>query len=332
MSHELQLDRLITGYWVSQLIYVAARLEIADLLKEGPRSVEDLAEASAANADALYRVLRGLASVGIFTETDPRHFALTPSAEPLRKDVPGSKYALALMTGDEQFRTWAELEYSVRTGKTAFDHVYGKPIFQYLGENPSKAKIFDAAMVGIHGREVDALLNVYDFSQFGVLADIGGGNGSQIRSILKHTPGMKGILFDLPHVIERAESLFTDANLADRCQRVGGNFFESVPAGANAYVLRHIIHDWDDESCLKILNACHAAMPDDAKLLIVESVIPAGNDPFGGKLLDIVMMLIPGGKERTELEYQELLTKAGFRLERVVPTDSEISIVEASKV
>ncbi len=330
-STHQQLDRMITGYWISQAIYSAAKFGIADHLKDGPKSVDELAEATSTNVDALYRLLRALASRGIFAEGEPRHFSLTPLAEPLQSDVPGSKRALALMSGDEQFRAWAEIDYSIQTGKIAFEKVYGKPIFEYLGENPDKARIFDAAMVGIHGRESDVILSAYDFSDVGVLADIGGGNGSQISRILEQHTGVKGILFDLPHVIERAKNQIEAAGLSDRCELVGGNFFDAVPDGADVYMMRHIIHDWDDEKSLTILRNCHRAMSSSAELLIVESVIPHGNEPFGGKFLDLVMLLIPGGKERTEDEYRTLLGKAGFELTQVIPTSSEVSIVEAKK-
>lgn len=330
-STHQQLDGMITGYWISQAIYAAAKFGIADQLKDGPRSVEQMADATSTNADALYRLLRALASKGIFAEGEPRQFSLTPLAELLQSDVPGSKRALALMSGDEQFRAWAEIAYSIQTGKIAFDKVYGKPIFAYLGDNPDKARIFDAAMVGIHGRESDVILSAYDFSGIGVVADIGGGNGSQITGILQKHMGMKGILFDLPHVIERAKNQIESAGLSDRCQLVAGNFFKAVPDGADAYMMRHIIHDWDDEKSLTILRNCHQAMSSSGKLLIVESVIPSGNDPFGGKFLDLVMLLIPGGKERNEVEYQVLLGKAGFELVQVVPTGTEVSIIEAKK-
>lgn len=331
-SAHQQIDEMITAYWISQAIYAAAKFGIADELKDGPKSVEQLAELTSTNADALYRLLRALSSRGIFAEGESRQFSLTPLAEVLRSDVPGSKRALALMSGDEQFRVWAEIDYSIQTGNIAFDKVYGKPIFDYLGEHPEKARIFDAAMVGIHGRESDIILDAYDFSQFGVIADIGGGNGSQLTGILQRNPTMQGILFDLPHVIEAARDRIASADISDRCQLAGGSFFEAVPEGADAYLLRHIIHDWNDEKALTILQSCHSAMPSNSKLLVVESVIPPGNDPFIGKLLDLVMLLIPGGMERTEVEYSALFGKAGFELEQVVPTAGEVSIVEGRKI
>jgi len=316
VSTHQRLDQMITGYWISQAIYAAAKFGIADLLKDGPKTVVELADATSSNADALYRLLRALASVGIFTEGESRHFSLTPLAEPLRSDIAGSKRALALMSGDEQFRTWAEIDYSIRTGKIAFDKVFGKPIFDYLGDHPDKARIFDAAMVGIHGRESSAILNAYDFSGIGVVADIGGGNGSQMTEILKKHQRIKGILFDLPHVIERAKERMQASGLVDRCKLVSGSFFDTVP---------------DEEKCLTILRNCHRAMLSASKLLVIESVIPPGNEPFHGKFLDLVMLLIPGGKERTEKEYRTLFERAGFELTRIVPTGTEVSIIEGKK-
>lgn len=326
-----QLDQIISSYWTSQAVFAAAKFGIADLLKDGPRTVDDLAQTTSTNPDALYRLLRALASVGIFAEGEQRQFSLTPLAEPLRSDVPHSKRALSLMMGEDQFRAWSEIAYSIRTGQTAFEKVFGEPIFDYLARHPDKARIFDEAMTGIHGREAAAVLDAYDFAGIGILADIGGGNGSQIKTVLEKHPQMKGILFDLPHVVDRAKERIEAAGLADRCELVGGDFFESVPSGADAYLMRHIIHDWDDEKSLTILRNCHAAMPPQGKLLVVESVIPAGNEPFGGKFLDLVMLLIPGGKERTEEEYRELFAQAGFELSRIVPTGTEVSIIEAVK-
>lgn len=323
-----QLDQMITSYWISQAIYATAKLGIADQLKDGPQTVDQLATACSANPNALYRLLRALASAGIFFEVSPKEFRLTPLAELLRSDTAGSKRALALMTGDEQFQAWGEIVHSIQTGDTAFDKVFGKPVFEYLGENPDKAQIFDDAMTGIHGRETSSMLEAYDFSGVSVLADIGGGNGSNIMAILKKYPEMKGILFDLPHVIERAQEQIKAEGLSDRCQLVGGDFFDSVPSGADTILMRHIIHDWNDEKSQSILRNCQAAMPTNGKLLVVESVIPPGNDPFAGKFLDLVMLLIPGGKERTEDEYRALYEDSGFELSRIIPTDSELSIVE----
>lgn len=327
----LQLDQMISGYWTSQAIYAAAKLGIADLLAAGPQTAEQLATTTETHAGALYRVLRALASVGIFAENGQKEFALTPLAEFLRSDVPGSKRALAMMSGDEQFKAWSEIMYSVQTGKTSFDKIYGQPIFEYLSQHPEKGQIFDRAMTGIHGRETGEILEAYDFSGIQTLVDIGGGNGSNLINTLQKHPEMKGILFDLPQVVERAQPHIEAAGLLDRCELTGGNFFESILADADAWFMRHIIHDWNDEKSLTILRNCHAAMPENGKLLIVESVIPKGNDPFPGKFLDLVMLMIPGGKERTAEEYRFLFAEAGFELTRIIPTQSELSILECSR-
>ena len=323
-----QLGQMITGYWVSQAIYAAAKFGIADLLKEGPKSVDDLATATGTKTESLYRLLRALASVGVFAEVDNKRITLTPLAELLRSDSQGSQRSLALMMGDDPYQAWGNLADSIQTGENAYQKVIGKPIFDHLAENPEKARIFDEAMTCIHGRESTAFLDAYDFAGIEVVADIGGGNGTQITAILQKHPEMKGILFDLSHVVERARSTLEAAGLGDRCQLATGDFFQSVPSGADAYVMRHIIHDWDDEQSLTILKNCHAAMSSGNKLLLVESVIPPGNDPFMGKFLDLTMMLIPGGKERTEEEYRELYDKAGFDLRRIVPTSAEVSVIE----
>jgi hypothetical protein len=335
---------MITGYWHSQAIYAAAKFGIADLLAAGACSVDDLAQQTSTDPDALYRLLRALASVGIFSEGPPRQFSLTSLAEPLQSNVPGSKRALALMACDEQFQAWSEIVYSIQTGKKAFDKVFGQPVFDYLAKNQEKAQVFDAAMVGIHGRESNAVLKVYDFSAISTVVDIGGGNGSQLISLLQAHPSTRGVLFDLPHVIERAKPVVAAAGLDDRCELVAGSFFDDdafsdlrLPLGAGrgegvvAFFMRHIIHDWEDEKSLTILRNCHRAMPADGRLLVVESVIPPGNEPFAGKFLDLVMLLIPGGKERTENEYRTLFAQAGFNLSKIVPTGTEVSVIEAVK-
>jgi len=328
---EQQIAELIHGYWHSQAVYIAAKLGIADLLAERPRTAEEIADATPAHAPSLYRVLRALASIGIFSEDGEGRFSITPLAEPLRRGVPGSKWAMAVMMGEEHYHVWGDLIFTVETGETAFDRIYGMPIFEFLSENDEKGRIFDEAMTGIHGRETDAILAAYDFSGVQKLADIGGGNGTTLSAILQKYPSMEGLLFDLPPVVGRAEATFHDAGLADRCELFGGDFFQAVPPGADAYLMRHIIHDWDDEKSRRILRNCHQAMPDDARLLVIESVIPPDNQPFAGKWLDLTMMLIPGGKERTEAEYRSLFESAGFELTQIVPTTLEVSVIEGRK-
>jgi hypothetical protein len=325
------LAGMITGYWLAQAVYAAAKLEIADRLADGPRTADELATLTGAHDRSLYRLLRALASVGVFAEDAAGRFALTPMAELLRRDVPGSQWAWAVMMGEEHYHCWGDLLYSIETGQTAFDRIYGEPIFEFLSQNPEKAKVFDAAMVNIHGRETAAVIDAYDLSRFGTIADVGGGNGSLLRGVLQRHPSVQGILFDLPHVVERAAALVESDGLSDRVRLVGGNFFQEVPAGADAYLLRHIIHDWDDEKSLQILGSVHRAIGEDGRLLLVESVIAPGNEPSFGKLLDLTMLLLPGGQERTEAEYRDLLAKAGFRLTRIVPTTAEVSVIEAVK-
>lgn len=322
------MNRLITGYWSTQAVYVAAKLGLADLLIDGPRTAEDLARITKVHAPSLYRLMRGLASLGVFADDGTGRFSLTPAAECLRSDLPGSQRALAIMSGEEQYRAWGELLYSVQTGKIAFDKIYGMPVFDFLSKNLEQAKVFDAAMVGVHGRETSAMTDAYDFSEIGVLADVGGGNGSLITTVLQKHPKLKGILYDLPGVVERAKANLAAAGVADRCQVIGGSFFESIPSGADAYLMRHIIHDWDDEKSKTILNNVRKAMKSDGRLLLVEGVIPPGNDPSFGKLLDLTMLVIPGGKERTEEEYRDLYEACGFQLTRIVPTKAEVSVIE----
>src|SRR4051812_14253685 len=249
-----QMARMITGYWTSQMVHVAAKLGLADHLAGGPRTADELAAATGTHARSLYRLLRALASVGIFSEGEGGRFTQSPLSERLRREVPGSQWAMAVMMGDEHYYAWGDLLESVRTGQAAFDRLYGKPIFEYLGEHPEQAKIFDAAMTSIHGRETGAMLDAYDLSDIRVLADIGGGNGSNLIGVLGRYPEMKGILFDLPHVVERAAAKLDQAGMSNRCEVVGGDFFASIPVQADAYFLRHIIHDWDDEKATLILR------------------------------------------------------------------------------
>ena len=258
--HDL-MARMITGSWLSQMVYVAAKLGLADRLIEGPRSVEELAGATGTHARSLYRLLRALASVGVFSEGGDGRFGLTPLAETLRSDRPESRWAMAVMMGEEHYRAWGDLLESVRTGETAFDRIYGQPIFAYVGERPEQAGIFDAAMTSIHGPETRAMLDAYDLSGIGVLADVGGGNGSNLVGILQRHPKLQGILFDLPHVVERAEANLKSAGVSGRCKTVPGDFFASVPVEADAYFLRHIIHDWDDERSILILKNIGRSMP-----------------------------------------------------------------------
>jgi hypothetical protein len=323
-----EMAGMITGYWTSQMVHVAAKLGLADHLAGGPRTADELASATGTHARSLFRLLRALASVGIFSEADDGRFTQTVLSEALRKDVLGSQWAMAVMMGDEHYHAWGDLLESIRTGQTAFDRLYGMPVFEYLGEHPEQAEVFDAAMTAIHGRETQAMLDAYDLSGVGVLADVGGGNGSNLIGILGRYPEMMGILFDLPHVVERAAANLERAGLSGRCEVVGGDFFGQIPVEADAYFLRHIIHDWDDEKAGLILRNIRTSMPKGSRLLVVEHVLPPGNGPSFGKLLDLNMLLLPGGVERTAEEFRLLYEGSGFRLTRIVPAQGDLSVVE----
>ncbi|MDB5391288.1 MAG: methylase RsmC [Planctomycetaceae bacterium] len=326
-----QLAQLMFGFWASQAVYVAAKLDLAGLIKDGSKNADELAQATSTHAHSLYRLLRMLASLGVLAEDSASRFSLTAVGQCLRENVPGSQRALALMAGEEHYQSWGDLMYSIQTGLPAFDKLYGQPIFDWLSQHPEQAAIFDQAMVSVHGRETAAMLDAYDFKGIKTLADVGGGNGSLLMATLQRNPHLRGMLYDLPGVIERATPQFEAAGLTSRCRLISGSFFEAIPTGADAYLMRHIIHDWTDEQCLTILRHIHKAMPADGRLLVVESVIPPGNDPFFGKQLDLNMLVIPGGQERTAAEYEQLFAAAGFKLARIVPTTTEISIVEGVK-
>jgi O-methyltransferase domain/Dimerisation domain len=327
---QMLMIEMATGFWLSQCLYVVAKLGIADLLMSGSQSLEQLASQSNSNPEALYRVLRALASVGIFTETESHYFQLTPLASYLQTSNPESLRAMIMMMGEEHYQAWGNLLHSVKTGECAFDNLYKQPIFDYYHQHPEPAEIFNQAMGNFSVVEINAVMEVYDFSNFDTVVDVGGGYGTFLATILQKNPQLKGILFDAEDVISGALEFLETSNLENRCLCVGGNFFESVPAGGNAYLLKHIIHDWGDEDALKILQNCRQAIDQDGKLLLVEQVIPEGNVTSASKFLDINMLVMcSGGKERTETEYQQLLAKAGFSLVRVIPTNSDVSIIEA---
>jgi hypothetical protein len=320
---------LTTGGWVAHMIAAAAKLNIADLLQEGPRSPHDLANAAGVNPDALYRLLRALASVGVFAEAADGRFQLTPLADCLRTGVPGSMRAWALAITEDHFaRVWPELLYSVRTGRPAYDHVHGMGPFDYFTRNPEIGKTFDEAMTSFSSTEIPAVLRAYDFSGIRRLVDVAGGLGTLLCAALKANPAMTGVLFDMPAVVAGARRVMDAAGLDGRCKLVGGDFFQSVPAGADAYMMKHIIHDWDDERSIRILENCRSGITPDGKILLLETVLHPGNGSDFFKLLDIAMLMI-SGRERTEEQFRELLGRAGFRLTRVVPTESPLSIIEA---
>ncbi|MCS5697652.1 acetylserotonin O-methyltransferase [Cyanobium sp. FGCU-52] len=329
-SDPVLFDRLIamaSGAWVTQMIHVAAELGLADQLAGGEREVNDLAAACGAEADGLFRLLRGLASLGIFQESSPRHFALTPLAELLRSDHPQSLRQFARMLGDEHYLSWNDLLHSVRTGEGAFHHRYGESVFAWYQKNPRRAEIFDGAMGDFSRLQIEAVLAAYDFSGIDHLVDVGGGRGLLLQRVLTQHGHLRGTLFDQPQVVA---PVVVPAALEGRMQVHGGDFFREVPAGADAYLLKHIIHDWNDGACLTILGHIRSAMAPGGRVLLVEQVIPEGNDPFPGKLLDLNMLVMTeGGRERTPAEYASLLGRAGLELQRIVPTPAPVSVVEA---
>jgi hypothetical protein len=322
---------LIMGRWVSHLIYVAAKLELADCLKHGPRAVEELAAAVEVQAPALYRVLRTLASVGVFAETKDKRFKLTPLAVTLQKAIPSSMHAAALLFGEKyQEDARAQLLHGLKTGEIPFLKAHGVPLFEYLEKHPEDLKIFGETMTSVSSTENPVIAAAYKFSGIRTLVDVGGGNGSLLSTILKANPKLKGVLFDQPSVIARAKQdrHVKAKGIAERCALESGDFFETVPKGGDAYMMKRTLHDWDNEHCLKILANCRAAMNQKGRVLVIDSVISPGNDPDRGKLIDMQMFVFTGGRERTRTEFATLFREAGLKLARVVPTNCPLSIVE----
>ena len=325
-----QLIEMGTAYWVSQIIHVAAKLDLADHLDGESKSAKELAGPTGTHAQSLYRLMRTLANLGILSEDAGHRFSLTPLGEALKKNAPGAARATILTLGsDAFFQGFGQLLYSVQTGKSGVEKLLGMPVFDWLGKNPEMASLFSETMIGVHGAEPAAVAAGYDFSGLKTIVDVGGATGNLLTAVLASAPGARGILYDLPHVVRDAPTLIQSRGLTDRVTIEGGSFFERVPSGADAYMLSHVIHDWSEEQCLSILGNCRRAMKPDSRLLLIEMVLPPGNTPHPGKVLDMMMLVGPGGQERTAEEYGKLLEKAGFRLTRVVPTKSAVSVVEA---
>lgn len=328
LSHRDTLLRMTNGYQVSQAIHVAATLGIADLLEDGPKSADDLAKATEAHAPTLYRLLRALAGVGVFAETDGR-FGSTPLAECLRTDAPGSLRAWAMQIGQPYFWTsWGHLLHSVRTGEPAFPDLHGTTAWEYRAARPKEDAIFNAAMTALSAGVVEAVVKSYDFSEIGVLVDVGGGEGALLAAILAADPALHGVLFDQPHVVATAGALLERAGVADRCEAVGGSFFDAAPGGADAYLLKSIIHDWDDPAAIEILRACRAAMADTGRLLVVEPIIRPGNEPDPAKFWDLNMLVMLGGRERTADDFEQLYAESGFELTNIIRTGSLFDVIE----
>jgi hypothetical protein len=318
----------MTGHIVASAVNIAARLGLADRLAGGPRSADDLARDAGVDANALYRLMRALASVGLFQESAPRTFELTPAGAALT-DGPMRWMALWI-AGEFNYHVYANAMHSVKTGESALPVATGGDgPFEHFAKNPELSKIFNDAMTGFSSVIVPAVLEAYDFSGVRTLVDIAGGHGALLSEIVKQHPSMQGILFDLDHVIEGAKPKIAAQGLQDRVSTASGDFFKAVPAGGDAYIMKHIIHDWYDDKASAILENIRKVLPRDGRVLLVESVIPSGNEPGLGKIIDLEMLVMAGGKERTEAEFRALFDRAGFTLTRIVPTKSPLSVIEA---
>jgi hypothetical protein len=328
---EIQLAQLFMGPFIAQAIYVCAKLAIADLLKEGPVSMADLAIQTGAHERSLYRALRCAASVGVFAETEGKTFVNTPMSELLITDAPNSmRYVTMWMGEEEHWRVYGHLLHSVKTGETAWEVVHGEPVFKSLFETmPALGDIFNKAMTSFSHQVVPEVNRAYDFSGVARIADIAGGHGHILGGILKENPGIEGVLFDLPPVLAGAGELLGGLGVADRVELREGNFFEEVPVEADLYILKYILHDWDDDECVTILSNIRKVIPQGGKVVLLEAVVPEGNTPDFSKIIDMEMMLSPGGIERTETEYAELFERSGFKLNRIIPLNSPVSIIEA---
>ncbi len=325
-----QVIQMGTAHWLSKLIYTAAKLDLADTLADGPKSAAELAGPMGLHQPSLHRFMRSLAGFGILKSAGEGRFGLTPLGEALKTGAPGSARSTILTFGGPTIaKAFDRIDHSLKTGETGFEAEFGMPMFDYLAEHPDEASMFSESMVGFHGGETPAVAAAYDFSPFETIIDIGGATGNMLAAVLNRYSGPRGILYDMPHVVRDAPALLEAAGVSDRVTIESGSFFERVPAGGDAYILSHIVHDWNEDQCRTILGNVRKAMKPDGKVLIVEFVLPEDDTPHLGKLADMVMLVIPGGQERTPTEYDELLGKAGFKMNRVVPTDSPVSVVEA---
>jgi hypothetical protein len=328
------LMQIGTGHFVASALQVVIRLGSPARIADGALTAAELASATGVQEEALYRVLRALASVGLFEETAPRRFTLTEAGHALRPDVPGTMHDMALwVTSPFHFKVYAEMMHSVRTGQPAAEKVIGMPVFEYFPRDPELSEIFNNAMTTFSNQVVPAALEAYDFSGIDLLVDVAGGHGAVLGAIVQKYPKMRGVLFDLEHVIAGAGQRIAAAGLSDRIQTEVGNFFTKVTPGADAYIMKHIIHDWDDDRALRILENIRRAMgAKRGRVILLESVIPPGNTPDFGKIIDLEMLMMPGGKERTAEEFGKLFAQAGFELTKIVPTKSPLSVVEARLV
>jgi ubiquinone/menaquinone biosynthesis C-methylase UbiE len=328
-----QMMQLITGFWTSCCIYSAAKLDIADKLAQRPQCASQLAESTHSHAPSLNRVMRALVSSGIFSKNEKGEFYNNVLSETLRGDVPGSMKAMAIAQLGDHYDAWGNLIYSIKTGKTAFDQVEGMPVWKYYEMHPEEGQNFMHAMTGLTGAVIKNVIPEYDFSSMNTIVDVGGGNGALLMAVLKTAPQAKGIVFDEEYVVEKTNIELAKKGFGDRCSTVAGSFFDFVPKDADGYLMKMVLHDWNDEQSLQILANCQKAMKAGSKLLVIESVIPEEDTPHPGKYMDINMLAMTGGMERTEKEFAALFQKSGLKLSRVIHTHSPLfSIIEATKV
>ena len=329
------LMQFSSGYMVSAALYVVAKLSIAESLADGPKPISALASGTGMKEDPLYRIMRALASVGMFAEPQPRTFALTPVSDLLRADAPGSLRNMVLwMTNKLHFDVWGEMLHSVKTGQPAIEHVHQKPCFEVFAPELEHTVEFNNAMTNISQMTIPAVLGSYDFSGINTLVDVGGGHGYLLCEIVKKHPGLKGVVFDMEQVLDGTRKRIGENRLSGRVSCCAGNFFEDVPADGDAYIMQHIIHDWADDQALTILKNVHRSLAGkkNGKLLILDSVIKDNSVGDFNTWKDLEMLLMPGGRERTEAEFRELLGKAGFKVTRVIPTPAMVAVIEAVPV
>jgi O-methyltransferase domain/Dimerisation domain len=330
---QVAMLKIICGFWISRAVFVIAKLGIPDLLKTGPKTAEELASATSTHAPSLFRLLRAMVSVGVLSSESENSFGLTPLSETLITDAPGSVRWFAVSElGQEHYPAWGNLMHSVKTGGIAFDDFYGTDIWSYFQKNPEDAAVFNNSMSGMTAAVNEGLRSLYDFSRFKTVVDVGGGHGGLITEILQANPRVKGILFDAPQVVDGARERLVAAGFSDRCKTVAGDFFKAVPSGGDAYVMKWIIHDWDDERAIQILKNCRAQMGVDGRLILVDCVVPETPEPHFSKFIDLNMLVMTGGKERTAREFGNLFEAAGFKLLQVIPTEQPTSIIEGQPV
>ena len=321
------------NFWLLPALYVAAKLDIATLLKNKPLAAQEIADYLNADPHNILRIMRALASQGIFRQNRDGRFSLNGMAKGLLNQPGSLRHVILHHMGPINWNLMSNLEYSVRSGNDAFTNKYGKEIYEFLKDHPDEYALFDQSMSNLSDLGLAPIFQVYDFSKFALIADIGGGEGFFLANILQRNPGCKGILFDTPEALVKAPEILTRHQVEGRVLTVPGNFFNSIPASGDLYILKNIIHNWGDEPGVQLLKKIHQSIGPDGMLLIIEMVISSGNEPSPGKLLDIQMMAtMAGGKERTAEEYRILLEKSGFTLTRIIPTIAPISLIEAKKI